>query len=85
MNKKDLSGFIFAIVILLFVLGTWYWVWFKDGAKKWGDGIFQYGKLWGQKYRTIFVHPIFLKFFISLALFVAILFALFAALPLFER
>ena len=47
MDNSDFVGLVFSIVYLTAVVGTWYWVCFKNGAEVWRNGIVSWNKRFG--------------------------------------
>jgi hypothetical protein len=47
---KNIVGLIFVICIAVMAAGICYWVFFCDGARKWGEGAMAVQtRLWGEK------------------------------------
>ena len=80
--------FLFALFLLIVVSVCWYWVWFRDGAWKWGRGFDEHIESFGLNYenlKVLFVgHPVFLKVISTIFLLFAIVLVYITAQQLFD-
>lgn len=81
-DNSYIIGLIFAGIVFFFIVGCWYWVFFKNGAQSWKDGIIRYYKKLGINVEPIsfLFSPLLLKVFITLALVVSLVFFFFATM-----
>jgi len=70
MDIEKIFGLLFSFICLAASMGFWYWVWFKEGAEAWKNGMIAYSKKYGfnPNPNVFWGKPLFLKTVITFVL-----------------